>query len=131
MDSVENLEELKYFASRIAYVGDGELGGPNDGYVEIQIPHHNILKQKGDPIWAIVDSTFPIFQFENFYSDYLIGRAILTLTLEVDEINEYMNSMNTYYGRTHFSCDTAYMIDYSTEIVVALHTWNSWMGCDR
>ncbi|XP_019183055.1 PREDICTED: uncharacterized protein LOC109178014 [Ipomoea nil] len=55
-------QELSTFANWIASIGDGEAGGPNDGDMEVPIPHENLLHTDGDPIRGIVESTFPMFR---------------------------------------------------------------------
>ncbi|XP_057790213.1 uncharacterized protein LOC131007083, partial [Salvia miltiorrhiza] len=42
--------QLEQFAKWIASVGDGILGGPNDGEVDIELPDDILIKYSGDPI---------------------------------------------------------------------------------
>ncbi|XP_019185907.1 PREDICTED: uncharacterized protein LOC109180675 [Ipomoea nil] len=49
-------QELSTFANWIASIGDDEAGGPNDGDVEVPIPHENLLHTNGDPskeLWKV------------------------------------------------------------------------------
>ncbi|XP_019170931.1 PREDICTED: uncharacterized protein LOC109166402 [Ipomoea nil] len=48
--------EVEQFANWIASIGDGKIGGPNDGYADVDIPHDLLLQCDGDPIKTIVDS---------------------------------------------------------------------------
>ena len=60
------------------------MSEPNDGYAEVDTP-------PGDPIDAIVQSTYPdlLSQYNN--EQYLQSRAVLTYTNEVvDQINDHV-----------------------------------------
>ncbi|XP_019198166.1 PREDICTED: uncharacterized protein LOC109191991 [Ipomoea nil] len=121
--SVEENKELCGFANWIAAIGDGQVGGPNDGHAEVQIPHKHVLKPDCDPIQGIVQSTFPMFHENQSNGTYLIGRAILAPTLEVvDEVNDYMSSLNAAECRTYYSSDSACPIENTLDAVAALHT---------
>ncbi|XP_019163585.1 PREDICTED: uncharacterized protein LOC109159928 [Ipomoea nil] len=114
---------LAAFANWIAAIGDGQVGGPNDGHAKVEIPQEHVLKTNSDPIRAIVESTFPMFSEHQHDGNYLIGRAILAPTLEVvDEVNEYMSSMNVAECRTYFSSDSVCPTENTPDSVVALHT---------
>ncbi|XP_019193106.1 PREDICTED: uncharacterized protein LOC109187373 [Ipomoea nil] len=121
--SVQDMEELSSFANWIAAIGDGDIGGTNDGHVDVQIPEKHVLKPDCDPIKAIVKSTFPMFQENQNNGDYLIGRAILAPTLEVvDEVNDYMSTLNDATSRTYLSSDSVCPTENTSDTVAALHT---------
>jgi len=85
--------EIQQFSNWIVQLGDGKLCEPNDGVVEIEIPHEFLTTEFNDPLQAIVDSTYP--ELIQNYSDenYLKSRAILASRIEtMDEINDYMLS---------------------------------------
>ncbi|XP_019190305.1 PREDICTED: ATP-dependent DNA helicase PIF1-like [Ipomoea nil] len=116
-------QELSTFANWIASIGDGEAGGPNDGDVEVLIPHENLLHTNGDPIQGIAESTFPMFREQQHDADYLISRAILAPTLEVvDEVNAYMTNLNVAECRTYFSFDSVCPTKSTSDVVAGLHT---------
>ncbi|XP_019176171.1 PREDICTED: uncharacterized protein LOC109171573 [Ipomoea nil] len=61
LSNVENPDErrtAKQFADWIAAIGDGKIGGHNDGYAEVEIPRDMLLPTNGDHIETIVRSTF-------------------------------------------------------------------------
>ncbi|XP_019184265.1 PREDICTED: ATP-dependent DNA helicase PIF1-like [Ipomoea nil] len=114
---------LAAFANWIAAIGDGQVGGPNDGHAKVEIPQEHVLKTNSDPIRAIVENTFPRFSEHQHDGNYLIGRAILALTLEVvDEVNEYMRNMNAAESQTYFSSDSVCPVEITPDSVAALHT---------
>jgi len=87
-------KEIEEFFDWIVKLGDGKLCEPNDGVVEIEIPHQFLITEFTDPLQAIVESTYP--QLIQNYSDknYLKSRAILASRIEtVDEINDYILSL--------------------------------------
>ncbi|XP_019155261.1 PREDICTED: uncharacterized protein LOC109152142 [Ipomoea nil] len=121
-DPVEQ-QATQEFANWIASIGDGKIGGPNDGYAEVEIPSTMLLPSNGDHIETIVRSTFPIFANGNSNASYLQGRAILAPTLEVvNSVNEYMSELHTAESRTYFSCDTICKADADAGILGDVHT---------
>lgn len=87
--------QLKQFADWIANIGDGTVGGPNDGETEIELPNDIVITYSGDPIAAIVDEIYPSSSNSSESSMYLLERAILAPTLNLaGSINQYMVSLN-------------------------------------
>ncbi|XP_019190610.1 PREDICTED: uncharacterized protein LOC109185068 [Ipomoea nil] len=120
---VDSCARFEKFAKWIANIGDGEVGVENDGHADIEIPIDNLLQPQGDPIEAIVKSTFPMFLAGNCDLEYLNGRAILAPTLDVvNEINQYMSSLNLVDGRTYYSSDAICRSDICTDTFAELHT---------
>ncbi|KAK6158896.1 hypothetical protein DH2020_006210 [Rehmannia glutinosa] len=114
--------ELKKFSKWIASIGDGSVGGPNDGIVDIEIPDDILLKCDGDPIAAIVESTYPQFGKSNECSVYLEGRAILAPTLDVvDSVNEYMTSLSEGECKIYLSPDSACKSDSNVDLLQDVH----------
>ncbi|XP_019181931.1 PREDICTED: uncharacterized protein LOC109177050 [Ipomoea nil] len=126
LSNVENHDErrsAKQFADWIAAIGDGKIGGHNDGYAEVEIPRDMLLPTNGDHIATIVRSTFPMFANGNSNASYLKGRAILAPTLDVvNSVNEYMSNLHTAESRTYFSCDTICKADAGSGIIGDVHT---------
>ncbi|XP_019158425.1 PREDICTED: uncharacterized protein LOC109155147 [Ipomoea nil] len=115
--------EVEEFANWIASIGDGTIGGPNDGYAEVVIPNDLLLPCIGDPIQTIVDSIFPDFMNARCDPNYMQSRAILAPTLEVvNSINEYMSDLHTAESKTYFSCDTVCKADSDNGILRDVHT---------
>ncbi|XP_019189684.1 PREDICTED: uncharacterized protein LOC109184097 [Ipomoea nil] len=116
-------QESKQFGDWIASIGDGKIGGPNDGYAEVEIPNHMLLSSDGDHIETIVRSTFPMFANGNSDASYLQGLAILAPTFNVvNSVNEYMSELHTAESRTYFSCDTVCKADADAGILGDVHT---------
>ncbi|KEH41860.1 PIF1-like helicase [Medicago truncatula] len=57
--SCSDVNELKEFSDWILNVGDGNIEDNNDGEAEIEIPDDMLIKNSGDPISSIVNSTYP------------------------------------------------------------------------
>ncbi|XP_057793329.1 uncharacterized protein LOC131009949 [Salvia miltiorrhiza] len=96
--------QLEQFAKWIASIGDGTIGGPNDGEVEIELSDEILIKYSGDPIAAI-------------------ERAILAPTLNVVEsINQYMVSLNECEGRKYLSSDRTCTTDSTSSLLQDIHT---------
>ncbi|XP_042027246.1 uncharacterized protein LOC121774434 [Salvia splendens] len=96
--NVENVDEaskLKEFSSWVASIGDGVIGGPNDGEVAIQLPIDIVLSNSGDPLRTIVSNVYPSYMNPEELISCLHGCAILAPTLEVvDEVNQFMISLD-------------------------------------
>ncbi|XP_031112247.1 ATP-dependent DNA helicase PIF4-like [Ipomoea triloba] len=92
LESNTQVHEIEEFAKWIANIGDGEIGNSTEGYSDLNIPDHLLLRFNDDPIGIIVDSTFPGFLNGNHELSCLKNIAILAPTLDVvDQVNEYMN----------------------------------------
>ncbi|XP_019184696.1 PREDICTED: uncharacterized protein LOC109179655 [Ipomoea nil] len=121
-DFVEQ-QSSQHFANWIASIGDGKIGGPNDGYAEVEIHSTMLLPFYGYHIKTIVRSTFPMFANGNSNASYLQGRSILAPTLEVvKSVNEYISELHTAESRTYFSCDTICKADADAGILGDVHT---------
>ncbi|XP_076958126.1 uncharacterized protein LOC143633765 [Bidens hawaiensis] len=84
-----DVEETKLFAKWLLDIGEGNVGGPNDGVATIDIPDDLLIKDSVDPLSKLFDFVYPdILQYyenEHYFQD----RAILAPTNEiVDEIND-------------------------------------------
>ena len=89
-----NVEELWEFADWLLKVGDGKIGGPNDGEATIDIPEDLLIKEAFDPIAAIVDCIYPGIREGSTDNSYFKERAILAPTNEiVDKVNEHVLSL--------------------------------------
>ncbi|XP_031127489.1 uncharacterized protein LOC116029578 [Ipomoea triloba] len=118
-----NIEDIKDFAQWLAQIGDGILGGPNDGYAKVKIPQEMLLPSTGDNIATIVDNIFPMFKEGCCHQEYMESRAILAPTLDVvNAVNEYMTDLHVAESRTYLSCDTVYKADSNNGILSDMHT---------
>ena len=120
VDSVENAK-LAEFAKWILDIGDGKVGGINDGEADIEIPNDIIVESSGNPVGDIVSSTYPdlLDNLENF--SYFSDRAILAPTLElVEKVNDYVMTLIPGEERDYLSCDTVCRCD---EDIGIDHRW--------
>ncbi|XP_071699903.1 uncharacterized protein [Rutidosis leptorrhynchoides] len=102
----EEVADKKAFANWILDVGNGMVGGQNDGEVEITIPDEFLIKQTDDPIKSIVDSTYPDLINNLYEHAYFQERAILAPTHEhVDLINDRLLQLVQGEETTYLSCD--------------------------
>ncbi|XP_031106095.1 uncharacterized protein LOC116010718 [Ipomoea triloba] len=118
-----DMQKVEQFASWLAAIGDGTMGGPNDGYANVEIPNEMLLPSTGDHIATIVDSIFPMFKEGCCQVEYMETRAILAPTLDVvNAINEYMTDLHVAESKTYLSCDTVCKSDSSDGILNDMHT---------
>ncbi|XP_019188939.1 PREDICTED: uncharacterized protein LOC109183302 [Ipomoea nil] len=118
-----NRQALQEFADWIANVGDGKMGGRNDGFAEVEIPKHMLLSSGGDDIKTIVHSTFPMFANGNTDPEHLLGRAILAPTLDVvNAVNDYMTELHNAESRSYYSSDAVCKADGDNGIFADVHT---------
>ncbi|XP_022019643.1 uncharacterized protein LOC110919688 [Helianthus annuus] len=106
-----NLQEIKEFAEWILRLGDGLLGDPNDGEVEIEIPDDLLILDEVNPISSLISFTYSDMQNFMWDSNYFQQRAILAPTNDVvDSINtELLNSIvgqEKIYLSSDSLCDT-------------------------
>ncbi|XP_041999843.1 uncharacterized protein LOC121749330 [Salvia splendens] len=124
--NVENIDEaskLKEFSSWVASIGDGVVGGPNDGEVSIQLPTDIVLSNSGDPLRTIVSNVYPSYMNPEDLISCLHGRAILAPTLEVvDEVNQFMISLDQSPGRVYFSSDSISKSDFTSNGLAEIHS---------
>ncbi|XP_057804862.1 uncharacterized protein LOC131020156 [Salvia miltiorrhiza] len=121
--TIDEFTRLQQFAKWIASVGDGILGGPNDGEVDIELPDDILIKYSGDPIAAIVDEIYSSFSSCSDNPTYLLERAILAPTLNVIEsINQYMVSLNECEGRQYLNSDKTCTTDSTSSLLHDIHT---------
>ncbi|XP_076920917.1 uncharacterized protein LOC143582176 [Bidens hawaiensis] len=84
-----DVEETKLFAKWILDIGEGNIGGPNDGLATMDIPDDLFIKDSVDHISKLFDFVYPdiLQNYENQH--YFQDRAILAPTNEiVDDIND-------------------------------------------
>ena len=93
--SCSYVNELKEFSNRILNVGDGNIGENNDGEFKIEISDDMLIKNSGDPIASIIDSTYPSLLESMSYLSFFQSMAILAPTNDiVDSLNNYILSIN-------------------------------------
>ncbi|XP_022041435.1 uncharacterized protein LOC110944017 [Helianthus annuus] len=116
-----NFNETKEFAEWILRLGDGLLGGLNDGEVEIEIPDDLLILDAVNLISSLIAFTYSDMQKFLCNSNYFQQRAILAPTNEVmDSINtELLNSMPGE-EKIYLSSDTLCESEDQTDLNMAL-----------
>ena len=103
----EDVVEIREFAEWILNVGDGKLGGPNEGEVKIDVPEEILLDATDDPIASIIDFTYPNMLDNIDDPTYFQEKAILAPTNElVDTINEHLLTKFPGEEMVYLSCDS-------------------------
>ena len=83
----EDVSEISEFAEWILNVG--ELGGPNEEEVSIDVPEEILIDATDDPIASIIHFTYPNILDNMHDPAYLQEKVILAPTNEiVDTIND-------------------------------------------
>ncbi|XP_076913853.1 uncharacterized protein LOC143572639 [Bidens hawaiensis] len=90
-----DVEETKLFAKWILDIGEGNIGGPNDGGATIDLPDYLVIKDFVDPISKLFDFVYPdiLQNYENQH--YFHDRAILAPTNEI--VYEINNSLLKFF----------------------------------
>ena len=102
-----DIDKIREFSDWILKVGDGRLGGTNDGKATIDIPDDILIKDVACPIGAIVQSTYPNLLDNLWDTTFLEERAILAPTNEiVSKVNEYIPSIMTGDEKVYLSSDS-------------------------
>ncbi|XP_035842098.1 uncharacterized protein LOC118488824 [Helianthus annuus] len=57
--STADVEEINTFAKWLLDLGDGNVGGPNDGGATIEIPQDLLITDASDPIASLIDFVYP------------------------------------------------------------------------
>ncbi|XP_076894771.1 uncharacterized protein LOC143547165 [Bidens hawaiensis] len=88
------IQETKEFANWLLDLGEGKLGGQNDGDATFDIPNDLLIKDTIDPISQLIDFVYPSilkdYENPNFFSE----GALLAPTNEVvEEVNDRLLSM--------------------------------------
>ncbi|XP_042022850.1 ATP-dependent DNA helicase PIF1-like [Salvia splendens] len=121
--SSDEVSRLKEFSSWVASIGDGVVGGPNDGEVTIDLLSDIVLSNSGDPLRTIVSTIYPSYMNHEELSNCLHERAILAHTLEVvDEVNQFMMSLNQSQGRVYLSSDSISNSDLTSNGLAEIHS---------
>ncbi|XP_057763551.1 uncharacterized protein LOC130984017 [Arachis stenosperma] len=123
MHEDHSVEELKEFANWILAIGDGKLGDSDDGCSIIHIPPELLITEFNDPIEAIVRAIYADYLNNVCNPLHLQGRAILAPTINVvEEVNNYMLSLNVNEMKTYVSSNSACFKDGANNTFESIHT---------
>lgn len=99
------------------------IGGPNDGYSEMDVSSEHLLQSGDDHIATSVDITFPMFRNREVDHRFFQSHAILAPTLDVvDCINKCMSDLNDAEGKNYLSCDIVCKSNSNANMLSDLHT---------
>ncbi|XP_022011537.1 uncharacterized protein LOC110911246 [Helianthus annuus] len=104
---MHDVKQTQIFAQWLLDLGEGKLGGSNDGDAIIDIPDDLLIMDSVDPISSLIDFVYPSllqnYQNSGFYQE----RAILAPTNEVvDEINSQLLLMFPGDSKEYLSSDS-------------------------
>ncbi|XP_076908503.1 uncharacterized protein LOC143565407 [Bidens hawaiensis] len=86
-----DIEETKKFAQWLLDIGEGKVGGPDDGTTKIEIPTDLLIEKCNDPISKLIQFVYPDILNNNEDPNYFQQRALLAPTNEVvHEINDHL-----------------------------------------
>ncbi|XP_076901192.1 uncharacterized protein LOC143555543 [Bidens hawaiensis] len=78
-----NLEEIKEFADWLSDIGEGNVGGPNDGESIVEIPYDLLILNSLDPIGDLIQFVYPKMLDKFNKVTYFQDRALLAPLNEV------------------------------------------------
>ena len=74
----------------------------------VETPNEFLIKDKSDPLAAIMETTYPLLLQNMHEEGYLQDKAILAPTHDiVDTVNEYMLSLLSGEDKVYLNSDTA------------------------
>ncbi|XP_072058024.1 uncharacterized protein [Arachis hypogaea] len=118
-----SVEELKEFANWILAIGDGKLGDSDDCCSIIAISSELLIREFNDPIEAIVRAIYADYLNNVCNPLHLQGRTILASTINVvEEVNNYMLSLNGNEIKTYVSSNSACFKDGANNTFESIHT---------
>ncbi|XP_028766672.1 uncharacterized protein LOC114724484 [Neltuma alba] len=115
--------QIQKFSNWLLEVGDGKIGLPHDGVVQIEIPKEILISKYTNAMEAIVSATYGdlVYNFGN--QDFFSDRAILAPTIDhVNQLNEYMCQMLPGESYEYLSCDTVCKSSEDTDCFENLYT---------
>ena len=92
-------EEINEFADWILKIGEGKIGGKNDGHAEVVFPEDMLIPDSDDHVGAVIKETYDNWEENKWDPTYYQDRAILAPThKEVDKIND-RDDVDAYWNR--------------------------------
>ncbi|XP_021980116.1 uncharacterized protein LOC110876245 [Helianthus annuus] len=121
--SPSEIEEINSLAKWLLDIGEGNVGGPNDGEATIEVPSNLLINDTSDPISSLIEFVYPSI-LENFGSpNYFSDRAILAPKNEVvNEINDRLLALFLGEEREYLSSDRLCASENVSSIQERLYT---------
>ena len=108
-----NVEETTTFANWLLDIGEGKVGGLNDGEAIIHIPDDLLIVDLIDPIGTLIEFVYPSIGENAKNPDFFQERAILTPKNEiVQEINDRLLSLFPGDEKEYLSSDNLCHSDF-------------------
>ncbi|XP_022032917.1 ATP-dependent DNA helicase PIF1-like [Helianthus annuus] len=105
--STSDIEEINSFAKWLLDLGEGNVGGPNDGEATIEIPQDLLIADASEPIASLIDLVYPSILENVNNHNYFSERAILAPKNDVvHEMNDRLLSMFQGEEREYLSSDS-------------------------
>ena len=121
--SVVDMEEKRQFSEWVLSIGDGRIGEDNEVDKTIAIPSDLLIESAGDPLAAIVESTYPNILESMSDIGYFQNRAILTTKNSiVEKINDYMLDMVPDEEKVYLSYDSPIHRNLNDDHIDNVHT---------
>ena len=116
-------KEIQDFADWILSIGDGTIGGRNDGEATVEFEDDLLIPDSNDHIQSIIEATYPELLKNLYNPSYFQDRAILAPTHElVDMVNNKMLDLLQGEEKTYDSSDSVGVIDMDSNFNEALYT---------
>ncbi|XP_024963370.1 uncharacterized protein LOC112503590 [Cynara cardunculus var. scolymus] len=104
---ISEIKQTRNFTKWILDLGEGKVGGDNDGEAVIEIPHDLLISDSVDPISALIKFFYPSILENINNSAYFQERAILAPKSEViQEINDCLLLLFPGEEKKYLSSDT-------------------------
>ncbi|XP_076890293.1 uncharacterized protein LOC143541329 [Bidens hawaiensis] len=111
-----NMEQTKLFAQWLLDLGEGKVGGTNDGEAIIEIPDDLLINDSLDPVSELINFVYPSILSNYMQPNFFEERALLAPTNEVvQEINDRLLSMFLGDEKEYLSLDSICQEEYLNE----------------
>ncbi|XP_022032838.1 uncharacterized protein LOC110933946 [Helianthus annuus] len=105
--STADVEEINSYAKWLLDLGEGNIGGPNDGEATIEIPLDLLITDASDPIASLIDFVYKSILENVNNHNYFSERAILAPKNDVvHEINDRLLAMFPGEEKEYLSSDS-------------------------
>nr|GEW41954.1 ATP-dependent DNA helicase PIF1-like [Tanacetum cinerariifolium] len=118
-----DVEEINGFAQWNLNIGEGKIGGKNDGHAEVEFPEEMLIPDLDDHVGSVIKEVYDDWEQNMFDPTYFQDRAILAPAHEhVDKVNNRMMAMLPGRENVCYSSDTITDVDIDFNYSEALYT---------
>ena len=116
-------KEIQDFADWILDIGEGKIGGKNDGEAPVHFPDDMLIPDSDDHIGKIIEETYPDLKDNLYNPKFFQEKSILAPTHElVDMVNDRMLKLLPGEEKTYDSSDSVGVIDMDADFNESLYT---------